>query len=291
MPLPVVLLLLLILAIRGVAPAGAAEAPQNPALENAALTTSVLARPFPGPARSIGSAANGCLAGAVALPLTGPGWQVMRPERNRFWGNPALVAFIEDMAAHTRSSLGTLMVADMAQPRGGQMLFGHGSHETGVDVDIFYRLLDRPLADEERGSVAMESVLSADGRPDPAKWGDSQVGLLKVFASDRRVERIFVNPMIKRALCAAAGDEREWLRKVRPWWGHADHFHVRIKCPPGDHECVGGPPLPPGDGCGAELTSWITSGDWNARPHPSAHPRPIYRTTMPRACKLILGQG
>ncbi|MBP0651700.1 penicillin-insensitive murein endopeptidase, partial [Mycobacterium tuberculosis] len=46
-------------------------------------------------ARSIGSYAKGCLAGAVALPVDGPDWQVMRLSRNRNWGHPALVAFLE----------------------------------------------------------------------------------------------------------------------------------------------------------------------------------------------------
>src|SRR6516165_10463789 len=39
--------------------------------------------PLPGPVRPIGSYANGCLAGAVALPITGPTWQVMRLSRDR----------------------------------------------------------------------------------------------------------------------------------------------------------------------------------------------------------------
>ena len=44
--------------------------------------------PSPGPPRSIGGDFDGCLAGAVSLPITGPTWQVMRPSRNRNWGNP-----------------------------------------------------------------------------------------------------------------------------------------------------------------------------------------------------------
>jgi hypothetical protein len=29
------------------------------------------------------------------------------------------------------------------------------------------------------------------------------------------------------------------LRRLRPWAGHADHFHVRLECPPGMASCVG----------------------------------------------------
>src|ERR1044071_3967237 len=51
------------------------------------------AAPGPAPlaARAIGSYARGCLAGAVALPINGPGWQVMRLSRNRNWGHPRLL--------------------------------------------------------------------------------------------------------------------------------------------------------------------------------------------------------
>ena len=58
--------------------------------------------PFPGPPRSIGGYFDGCLAGGVPLPITGPTWQVMRPSRNRNWGNPQLVRFIERFAENAK---------------------------------------------------------------------------------------------------------------------------------------------------------------------------------------------
>ena len=60
------------------------------------------AAPGPAPlaARAIGSYARGCLAGAVALPINGPDWQVMRLSRNRNWGHPRLVDFLERFAAN-----------------------------------------------------------------------------------------------------------------------------------------------------------------------------------------------
>src|SRR5262249_8525226 len=50
------------------------------------------------PARSIGFYSKGCLAGAAALPVSGETWQVMRLSRNRNWGHPALVEFIEELS-------------------------------------------------------------------------------------------------------------------------------------------------------------------------------------------------
>src|SRR3984893_10404668 len=79
--------------------------------------------PFSGPPRSIGGDFDGCLAGAESLPITGPTWQVMRPSRNRNWGNPELIRFIERFAANAKKvGWNGLLVGDMSQPRGGQML-------------------------------------------------------------------------------------------------------------------------------------------------------------------------
>ena len=49
--------------------------------------------------RTIGFYSKGCLAGAVALPINGATWQVMRLSRNRNWGHPNLVQFLERLAA------------------------------------------------------------------------------------------------------------------------------------------------------------------------------------------------
>src|SRR6185312_17091833 len=53
------------------------------------------AHPAPMQARSIGFYAHGCLAGGIALPINGKTWQVMRLSRNRNWGHPDLIAFLE----------------------------------------------------------------------------------------------------------------------------------------------------------------------------------------------------
>ena len=50
------------------------DAPKTPANELFGRKTT----PLPGPPGSIGSYGDGCLAGAVALPISGPTWQVMR---------------------------------------------------------------------------------------------------------------------------------------------------------------------------------------------------------------------
>ena len=59
--------------------------------------------PAPLAARAIGSYAKGCLAGAVALPINSPDWQVMRLSRNRNWGTPQLLDFLEKFASDARA--------------------------------------------------------------------------------------------------------------------------------------------------------------------------------------------
>jgi len=78
---------------------------------------------------------RGCLRGAIALPADGPNWQVMRPSRDRAWGHPVLIAFLERLAQKLpgEASWPRLLVGDVGQPRGGPMLTGHQSHQIGLD--------------------------------------------------------------------------------------------------------------------------------------------------------------
>src|ERR1700675_4163901 len=72
---------------------------------------------------SIGFYAKGCLAGAQALPINGETWQVMRLSRNRNWGHPAMVRFLEQLSEKgTKVGWRGLLVGDMSQPRGGPMI-------------------------------------------------------------------------------------------------------------------------------------------------------------------------
>jgi penicillin-insensitive murein endopeptidase len=215
--------------------------------------------PAPLAARAIGSYARGCLAGAVALPINGPDWQVMRLSRNRNWGHPRLLDFLERFAADARNLDGWpgLLVGDMSQPRGGPMVTGHSSHQIGLDVDIWLTPMpDRTLTTDERENMVAVSMLKDPFTVDPNKWTPLHTKLIKRAASYPEVDRIFVHPAIKKVLCEQAGDDRRWLAKVRPWWNHYYHFHVRVTCPPGASDCEPQKPLSGDDGCGEQLANW-----------------------------------
>jgi penicillin-insensitive murein endopeptidase len=79
----------------------------------------------------------------------------------------------------------------------------------------------------------------------PSLWSPQISQLIKLAAEDSDVTRIFVNPAIKQQLCLDAGSDREWLRKVRPWFQHRAHMHVRLRCPAGSLECEDQAPPPP----------------------------------------------
>jgi penicillin-insensitive murein endopeptidase len=249
--------------------------------------------PTKGNARVEGFYSNGCLAGAAALPINGPGWQVMRLSRHRNWGHPALIRFVENFAAKARKTgaWNGLLVGDMSQPRGGPMITGHASHQVGLDADIWLTPMPpRELTRQEREGMSA-TMMVAEDRVDvnPEVWTAGHAAVIKTAARDPHVERIFVNAAIKKALCRDTDPDRDWLTKVRPYWGHDYHFHVRLYCPPGNPDCKPQPPPPPGDGCGKDLDWWFTDEVLHPKPQPPQPPRPpLTMANLPPACRAVL---
>jgi len=158
----------------------------------------------------------------------------MRLSRNRNWGHPSLVQFLERLAERAaETGWPGLLLGDMSQPRGGPMPTGRASHQVGLDADIWLTPMPaHELTREEREELMATMVVAEDRKDvDPEVWTPAHVALIKAAAEDPHVLRIFVNAAIKKALCRDAGKDRAWLRKVQPWWGHDWHFHVRINLP------------------------------------------------------------
>jgi penicillin-insensitive murein endopeptidase len=258
-------------------------------------------RPLPAAmtARSIGFYAKGCLAGATAMPVNGPTWQVMRLSRNRNWGHPELIKYLEKLSEKGRKvGWNGLLVGDISQPRGGPMYTGHASHQVGLDADIWFTPMpNRELTRREREEMSATMVVASSRKDvDPKVWTPAHAGIIKTAAEDARVERIFVNAAIKKALCRHNGPDRTWLRKVRPMWGHDYHFHVRLSCPPDSPNCRPQDAVPAGDGCGKALDWWFRDAVIRPRPKPKppdpkVKPKPRPQITMkdlPPACRQVL---
>jgi penicillin-insensitive murein endopeptidase len=241
-------------------------------------------RPSKGASRAVGTTSGGCLAGSVALPARGKGFRVMRPERRRHFGHPALARLIRELGKKlVRTGLGSLPIGDLSQPRGGPAPDGHSSHQTGLDVDIWFAVARR------RGPPqAVPMVDAAKGAPTRA-WSKRQARILELAARDPRVDRIFINPVLKADLCKRTRGDRAWLTRIRPWWGHDQHFHLRLACPADSPDCTPQKALPPGDGC-AELAWWLSP----VREKERADQRQAYRgrigtkPPLPAPCAAIV---
>ncbi|WP_223477677.1 penicillin-insensitive murein endopeptidase [Oricola indica] len=249
---------------------------------------------------SVGFYSKGCIAGAVALPTDGETWQAMRLERNRRWGHPKMIALLERLSREAvQDGWPGLLVGDIAQPRGGPMLSGHASHQVGLDADIWLTPMPkRTLTRSERANTSATSMLKKDSlHVDTKKFTPAHARLLKRAASYDEVQRIFIHPGIKEAMCEAYGGSRandDWMNKLRPYYGHHYHFHVRIFCPDDSPNCRPQQSTGSGNGCGKSLAWWFTDEPWApAKPEPGkkpVKPRAVTLSDLPPACARILGE-
>ena len=238
--------------------------------------------------KPIGFYSKGCLAGAAALPANGPTWQAMRLSRNRYWGHPELLDYIGKLSRDAaKEGWRGLLVGDMSQPRGGPVS-GHASHQIGLDVDIWIQPMpSRTLSARERETVSAVSVVKPGPHVMPEENWDPALGrMIRRAALDSRVDRIFVAPGIKRKLCETATGNRSWLSRIRPYYGHDDHIHVRLSCPPGT-PCKSQAAPPAGDGCGAALAWWYTDEPYKPA-KPAKKPKPMLLSALPPLCRDVL---
>ncbi|MBS0638662.1 MAG: penicillin-insensitive murein endopeptidase [Proteobacteria bacterium] len=248
--------------------------------------------PAPGPLRIVGGGpGGGCIAGAVQLPVEGPGFQTIHRNRSDFWGAPVTIAGLEMLSRQAAAAgLPSLLMEDISHPRGGPMQGGHVSHQNGLDADVGLDMRARPLLVQASvESVVLASMVRPDGRDiDPYAWSPRVVMLLRMAATLPGVDRVLVNPAIKQALCREVTGDRSWLQRIRPWWGHAAHMHLHFRCPADQPECVDLPPIAAGDGCDATLAWWFEQLDQPAKPQSG---KPAKRPPPPPACKAILAGG
>lgn len=223
------------------------------------LKFSDIKRPTEGPSLAIGGYASGCLSGAVEIPSKGRGYQMIRRKRHRFFGHSETRDWIQQYGQSVADQGFEVLVGDVAQPRGGRMKSSHKSHQNGLDLDIWFerparfdaeKLADPPsLVDRKTETMAKEGG--------QLRMNARHIALLKTAAQSPKTARIFVNWAIKRHLCQTLTEDRDWLQKLRPWYGHDAHFHVRLNCPADSPECEPQAALPAGTGCDDDL-AWFS---------------------------------
>jgi penicillin-insensitive murein endopeptidase len=214
--------------------------------------------PLEGPAESFGGYSRGCFIGGETVLDDEYGMHQMRLKRGRYWGHPETTDYLKQAAIRVRTELDRdLLLSDISQPRGGPFWKSkHVSHQSGLDIDIWFRHIestDEVLSTYQRENMWAWSVVKNNRDLNQELWTQVDIKIAKLLVSDERVTRILVHPVIKKSLCESGLLTDEELRKYRAWYGHTDHYHIRLGCPTTDTNCVNQAPPPEGNGCGAEL--------------------------------------
>lgn len=217
------------------------------------MLSSVFASELPSPR---GFYSNGSIQNAVQLSDSGDGFIKLFVPRNRAWGSQEIISMIIDSSAELRQKhpeRDRLQIGDIGAQNGGQIT-RHGSHQNGLDVDLAYlRINNREQRPEDVGGFDELMVINkkiSSNFDIERNWE-----LVKALHKYAEVQRIFMDPLIKKALCAQATKLNELqsqesvLQSIRPYPNHADHLHVRLKCPPYAKECVPQEDTPQGSGC------------------------------------------
>jgi penicillin-insensitive murein endopeptidase len=224
-----------------------------------------LKTPTQGPAKIYGSYQMGCIAGAKELPLEGPGYFVVHRNRARYYGHPVIINYITELGQKIhRNKYPMMIVEDISYPRGGPFLHGHNSHQIGLDVDISLKSVRTPPTVEESENWVSPSYVE-DRKILLPNWGPEQIQLTVLAAEAPEVNRIFIAPAIKKYFCEKYANA-DWQYKLRSWWGHDDHLHIRLNCPADSPDCKPQAALDPkNNGCGVELDWWYSAeadADW-----------------------------
>lgn len=246
-----------------------------------------LSAPINKQAYSIGATNNGCISAAQALPQQGENFIAINLQRRRYYGHPILIKTLQLLAKNAEQhQIGFLQIGDLGQSQGGPLAYGHRSHQTGLDADIWFNLSPESFkySNKDRSNISQPSMLKSNGLELNSLWNGKHRKLLQIAANFEEVDRIFVNPHIKRDLCKTIKGDRHWLKKIRPWYGHDEHFHIRLHCPKTSPNCIKQAPIPDGESCDATL-------DWWFQKHPvSKQTKAKTSPVLPKACHAILSK-
>lgn len=219
------------------------------------------------PLGSIGFYSSGCLDSAHTLSGYETGLLKLFVERDRGYGNRDMVrlltelghAYYADWLSHStpEQTFERIQVGDVSA-KGGGPLTRHASHQNGLDVDVVYLRRDHRETSPKRGAGAsFDEFFVKRGRVTPNFDLERNWWMFRWLWNSGQVDRIFIAPEIKRLFCKNAAslaardnyERAEVLRVLRPYAGHEDHYHLRLKCPTGNSKCVAQAALPKGSGC------------------------------------------
>ena len=168
------------------------------------------------------------------------------------------------------------------------------SHQIGLDADVWMLPpTSLSLSAKQRENISSISMRRSAGAYVNRSWTRSHHEIVKAAAKDPRVARIFIFPGAKVQMCDDERGDRSYLRKIRPWYGHHYHFHIRMSCPSGARGCADQTPPPAGDGC-ADARQWQANilnppkAKPGAKKTPAKPRRELVLADLPAQCKSVL---
>lgn len=197
--------------------------------------------------QSIGRPNRGSLADGVQLPRSA---QYYRRRPEWAYGAQHVVDFtLAAIATVNREhpKVHRLAIGDISSPKGG-FLPGHGSHQSGRDIDLGLYYLSVPARYPD------EFVSVDDAKLDAAATWTLVQALYEASKKPGGPELVFLDYDVQGALykeARKAGVSKATLKKIFQYpdgkWAqdrlvqhvpkHDDHIHVRFECPPKDGKC------------------------------------------------------
>lgn len=210
-----------------------------------------------GQARPVGKPNDGILIDGECLPQEGEGYMQLFRETERIWGAHPMISMLKETASDiSRRYPGRdrLQVEDISAKNGGD-IDGHGSHENGLDVDIGYYKANGIEHDPIKTGQTYAPSMVEGNRPSANFDVERNWELVKALHRHGNVQKVFMDQTLKKELCNYAKSKKDYasninvLRSLRHEENHADHIHVRLRCPATAKKCVNLPDPPPGSGC------------------------------------------
>ena len=197
--------------------------------------------------QSLGAPWLGRLQDAVQLD-TGDGWHLRRPYRA--YGTSTTVELVQRVLADIADrypDIHDIAVGDISAEQGGR-ISEHSSHQSGRDIDIGLIFTTKPNAYPDSFVVGTEDNLDLEATfvlvEEFAKTTQEAGGVQIIFL-DFKLQGLLYNWAL------ANGETEDYLARlfqfphgrgasaglVRHEPNHADHIHVRFRCPTGDSVC------------------------------------------------------
>lgn len=198
-----------------------------------------------------GQSLGACWLGRLRKPTRlgeGDGWYIRRP--NRAFGTRATVQHVERVLAdvvYRFPDIHTIAIGDLSAEQGGH-ISEHSSHQSGRDVDIGLIFNEKPAAYPQSFVVGTAENLDLEATfvlvEELARTAQETDGTQMIFL-DFDVQKLLYDWALEN------GETPEYLATlfqyphgrgafaglVRHEPHHADHIHVRFRCPRGDGSC------------------------------------------------------